>query len=96
MARFANNLQLLKELGGYREAALARVAAALQALQTLSADMEELRERASAPELTGGDIPLEVHARAIRSGVERLNDGRLRAKQLGEANTKPTFAIEDS
>lgn len=30
VARFANNLQLLKELGGYREAALARVVAALQ------------------------------------------------------------------
>ena len=58
--------------------------------------MEELRERASAPELTGNDIPMEIHARAIRAGVERLNEGRLRAKQLSESTTKEAFSIEDS
>ena len=58
--------------------------------------MEELRERASAPELTGNDIPMEIHARAIRAGVERLNEGRVRAKQLGEATTKHAFAIDES
>ena len=69
---FRDNLRLLKELGSYRTRALAHVVGALQALQTLSADMEELRERVAAPELLGGDIPVEVHVRSIRSGIERL------------------------
>lgn len=81
---FENNLRLLRELGGYRTQALAHVVAALQALETLNADMEELRERVATPELAGGEIPLEVHVRSIRSGIERLKEGRLRAKQIEE------------
>lgn len=78
---FEVNLQLLKELGTYRTRALAHVVAALQALETMSADMEELRERVASPELSGGEIPLEVHVRSIRSGIERLSEGRVRAKE---------------
>lgn len=80
--RFRANLQLLGGLSEYRKQALAHVIGALNAMQTLQADMEELRERAAAPELSGGEIPVEVHARAIRIGVQRLNEGRFRAKQL--------------
>ena len=78
---FEGNLQLLKELGTYRTRALAHVVAALQALEALSADMEELRERVATPEISGGEIPLEVHVRSIRSGIERLSEGRLKAKE---------------
>lgn len=46
--------------------------------------MEELRERVAAPELAGGEIPLEVHVRSIRSGIERLNEGRIRAREKEE------------
>lgn len=81
---FKGNLRLLKELGSYRSRALAHVVGALQALQTLSADMEELRERVAAPELTGEEIPVEVHVRSIRSGIERLNEGRVRAREKEE------------
>ncbi|EJD06844.1 uncharacterized protein FOMMEDRAFT_76006 [Fomitiporia mediterranea MF3/22] len=94
VVRFASNLQLLKELGGYRAQALARVVAALQALQELSANMEELRERASTPELAGDEIPVEVHARAIRSGVDRLNEGRLRAKRLEEEAVNRVLGLD--
>lgn len=78
--RYEANFDILRELGSYRTRALAHVVAALQALQTLSADMEVLRERASGPELAGNEIPMEVHARAIRNGVQRLNEERLKAK----------------
>ncbi|OCB90077.1 hypothetical protein A7U60_g2741 [Sanghuangporus baumii] len=94
VVRFASNLQLLKELSGYRAQALARVVAALQALQDLSANMEELRERAATPELAGDEIPVEVHARAIRSGVQRLNEGRLRAKQLEEEAVNRVLGLD--
>ncbi|KAI5122902.1 hypothetical protein M0805_007580 [Coniferiporia weirii] len=94
--RFEGNLYLLRHLGGYRSRALAHVVAALQALQTLSADMEELRERAAAPELSGGEIPLEVHARAIRSGVQRLNEGRLKAKEKEEEAVKRVLGLDSS
>lgn len=82
LSRFRGNLQLLQGLSDYRKQALAHVVGALNAMQVLQADMEELRERAAAPELSGGEIPMEVHARAIRMGVQRLNEGRLHAKRL--------------
>ncbi|THH05860.1 hypothetical protein EW145_g4488 [Phellinidium pouzarii] len=92
--RFEGNLQLLRHLGGYRSRALAHVVAALQALQTLSADMEELRERAASPELSGGEIPMRVHAQAIRSGVHRLNEGRLKAKEKEEEALQRVLGLD--
>lgn len=92
--RFEVNFQVLRELGSYRTRALAHVVAALQALQTLSANMEELRERAAAPELSGGEIPVEVHARAIRSGIQRLNEDRLRAKEKEEGAVRRILGLE--
>ena len=35
----------------------------------------------ATPEISGGEIPLEVHVRSIRSGIERLSEGRLKAKE---------------
>jgi hypothetical protein len=79
------NGALLRELGKYRRAARAHVAAALQTLLALEADMSELRARVAAPALVGADVPVEVHMNAIRAGVERLKDGRLRARELEQA-----------
>ncbi|TDL25382.1 hypothetical protein BD410DRAFT_637531 [Rickenella mellea] len=81
MRGFDAHLGLLKDVGTYRTRALAHVAAALQTLQALSTDMEDLRERAAKPELAGGEIPLEVHVKSIRSGLERLAKGRERAQK---------------
>ncbi|KAH8117922.1 hypothetical protein DFH11DRAFT_1571461 [Phellopilus nigrolimitatus] len=94
--RFSANLQALRALSGYRAQALAHVVAALHALHTLSADMEELRQRAAAPELTGGEIPIEVHARALRSGVQRLTEGRLKSAKRIEESVKGVSQIFDS
>lgn len=59
--------------------------------------MEELRERASLPELAGDEIPVEVHVRSLRSGVERLNEGRLRAKLLEEdAMNRITMGLDSA
>jgi hypothetical protein len=75
---------LLNGVGEYRKRALAHVVAALQTLETMAEDMEELRERVAAPELVGDAIPIDVHMKSIRSGLERLKGRRTGAKQLEE------------
>jgi len=70
---------LLKNVEKYRRKALAHVVATLQTLHTLDADMEELRTRVAAPEIVGDKIPIEVHIKSIKAGVERLKEGQARA-----------------
>ncbi|KAG1843810.1 hypothetical protein DFJ58DRAFT_35307 [Suillus subalutaceus] len=77
-------LDLLKDLVDYRKRAQAHVVAALQTLNSMSEDMEDLRERVAAPELVDGRIPLHVHIESIQSGLQRLQDGRVRAKEREE------------
>jgi hypothetical protein len=77
-------LNLLKDLGDYRKQAQAHVVAALQTLNSMSEDMEDLRERVAAPELVDGRIPLHVHIESIQSGLQRLQEGRVRAKEREE------------
>ena len=73
------NLGLLKNVEKYRKKALAHVVSTLQALHTLDADMEELRTRVAAPELVGDRIPVEVHIKSIKAGLDRLKEGQQRA-----------------
>lgn len=80
--QFDKNLVLLRDLGMYRKKALVHVVAALQALEGMSADMEDIRERVAAPELTGSKIPVEVHIKSIRAGLERLKEGKVRARKV--------------
>ena len=84
LRNFESHLVLLKNLGMYRRKALTHVVAALQTLQGMSSDMEDIRERVAAPELTGSKIPVEVHMKSIKGGLERLKEGRNRARRLEE------------
>ncbi|KAG1738380.1 uncharacterized protein EDB91DRAFT_457555 [Suillus paluster] len=77
-------LHLLKDLGDYRKQAQAHVVAALHTLHSMSEDMEDLRERVAAPELVDGRIPLHVHIESIQTGLQRLQEGRVRAKEREE------------
>lgn len=74
------HLVLLNDVGGYRIRALTHVVAALQMLETMEADMEELRQRVAAPQLVGDAIPIDVHIKSIRSGLERLKGIRAGSK----------------
>jgi hypothetical protein len=58
--------------------------AVLQILYLISEDMEDLRERAAAPELGDKRIPIHVHIESIQSGLQRLQEGRLRAREKEE------------
>ena len=73
------NLDLLKNVDKYRRKALGHVAATLETIQTLDADMEELRTRVAAPDIVGDKIPIEVHIKSIQAGVDRLKEGQMRA-----------------
>ncbi|KZP23891.1 hypothetical protein FIBSPDRAFT_858065 [Athelia psychrophila] len=88
-----NHFLLLKGLGDYRSRALAHVESALMTLQAMSEDMEDMRERVAAPELVGSRVPVEVHIRSIRSGLERLMDGRVKAKAKEEEAKRRIFTV---
>lgn len=94
LRNFESHLLLLKNLGMYRKKALIHVVAALQTLQAMSSDMEDIRERVAAPELTGSRIPVKVHMKSIKSGLERLKEGRGRAKRLEEEALRKALAGE--
>jgi len=90
---YEKNLFLLQGLGEHRQQALVHVVAALQTLQSMSADMEDLRERVTTPGLVGSAIPVEVHMKSIKNGLERLKEGRIKAKSLGEDVRRKFLAI---
>lgn len=82
LRNFNDNLQLLKQVGTFRKKALIHVTAALETLHAMSDEMEDLRERVAMPELVGPSIPMEVHIESIQNGIQRLRDGREKAKRI--------------
>jgi len=84
LKNYEKRLHLLKDLGDYRKQAQAHVLAALHTLNSMSEDMEDLRERVAAPELVDGRIPLHVHIESIQNGLQRLQEGRVRAIETEE------------
>jgi len=73
------NLGLLKNVDKYRRKAMVHVAATLETLHTLDADMEELRTKVAAPNIVGDKIPIEVQIKSIKAGVDRLKEGQTKA-----------------
>jgi hypothetical protein len=74
------NLDLLKNVEKYRTKALKHIHVTLQVLRTLDSDMEELRTRVTALDTVGDGIPVEVHIKSIRAGVERLREVQMKAR----------------
>ncbi|RXW22849.1 hypothetical protein EST38_g3015 [Candolleomyces aberdarensis] len=95
LRNFERNVKLLHDLTLYRKHASAHVIAALHTLQSMSRDMEDMRERVAAPNLSGSRIAPEVHMNSIKHGLERLNDGRTRARQIGEAALRKALGIDE-
>ena len=85
LRRFETHLELLSGLAEYRRQALAHVGGALHTLQRMSAELEALRERVSQPVMLGDTIPLEVHVKSIRGGLDRLLEGRMKVKKIEDA-----------
>ena len=81
VAHLEGRLGLLRDVGRYRTRALAHIVAALHTLQSMSEEVEDLRERVTAPELVGERIPVEVHMNSIRAGLDRLSEKRHRVRE---------------
>lgn len=92
---YDSHLVLLKNLSAYRKKALVHVVAALSTLQGMSEDMEDLRERVAAPEIAGSAIPVEVHMKSIRNGLERLKEGRTKAKEREDEAIRRILSAEE-
>lgn len=76
---YNSNLALLKNMSLYRTMALAHVVAALEALATMSQEMEELRQKVATPN-PEMNIPIEVQMKSIEAGVDRLRFDRQRVQ----------------
>ena len=72
-------LNSLKNVENYRRNALVGVVGTLQTLQALGAEMEELRTRVVVPDIIGDKIPIEMHVRSIKAGVDGLKKGDAKA-----------------
>jgi hypothetical protein len=94
LAKFERHLHLLKNVSGYRKRALAHVVATLQTLRGMKADMEELRGRVAAVPIGGSNIPVEVHIKSIQYGLDRLKEGRSRARQIEEDAIRKVLAVQ--
>ncbi|KAF8058554.1 hypothetical protein FPV67DRAFT_1428064 [Lyophyllum atratum] len=92
---FDDHLILLKNLGLYRKRALAHVVAALQSLTVMSSDMEEMRERVAAPALMGSKILIEVHMKSIKTGIERLREGKVRVRRLEGSTVRRILGVTE-
>ncbi|KAL9600462.1 MAG: hypothetical protein Q9179_003208 [Wetmoreana sp. 5 TL-2023] len=78
LGKYNSQMRLLSQVNTYRQTAIAHVAGTMLKLQTMGAELEELRERVGTVELVGGrrGVPLSVHIESIEMGVERLEQRR--------------------
>lgn len=78
-------IKLLKNVNMYRRTAVNHVSSTMIKLQAIAANLEDMRERAAAPDITGadGEVPISLHIENIQLGLERLEAQRLvqRAEQ---------------
>ncbi|OQV09285.1 hypothetical protein CLAIMM_13420 [Cladophialophora immunda] len=90
LGKYNNQLTLLRQVGQYRKVAWAHVSATILKLQAMGAELEELRTRVSSAEVLRGhkEIPLAVHVENIRLGVQRLEEGREKARRLEQSHVR--------
>lgn len=84
VGKFNSQINLLKQVNSYRQTAYAHVSGTMLKLQAMGVELEELRERVGGVELLGGKmgVPLRLHIENIEMGVERLEEGRGKARDL--------------
>lgn len=89
-----SHLWLLRKIGDWRMRAQVHVVATIRALDAMSEDMEDLRERVGNPALIGESVPPEVHMKSIQAGLDRLKDDRKSAKEREEENMRRVLSID--
>ena len=99
VSKHDKHLKLLSHVGEYRAAAFAHVSGTILKLQAMSVELEELRTRVDAPGLAKGmqkEVPLEVHIESIRLGVERLEQGRAKARQVENGYLRKVIDVSET
>ncbi|KAH9923075.1 uncharacterized protein B0H18DRAFT_955998 [Fomitopsis serialis] len=72
-------LSLLADVDHYRKQAINHVVWTRDVLLEVAADVEELRDRAAAPQIVGERVPALLLIQSIGRSIERLKEGRQRA-----------------
>jgi hypothetical protein len=90
---YERQLQLLREVGSYRELAIRHVSSAILKLQEMSQELEHLRDGVAAPEVmgSGAGIPLEHFLEVMGDTVARLDAKRGETHALDMAAYKKTM-----
>ncbi|KAI4156312.1 MAG: hypothetical protein LQ340_000367 [Diploschistes diacapsis] len=87
MNKFDADLRTLKRIATYGQSAYTSIAAAVLKLQSMSAEIDQLKERLISvdPVLGRPQIPLSIHLENIQLGVQRLEEARAytREKRVG-------------
>ena len=76
--KFQSDLKTLKKISMYGQTAYTHIAAAVLKLQSMSAEIDQLKERLVSVDPIPGrpEIPLGIHLENIRLGVQRLEEAR--------------------
>ena len=79
---FESQLKVLKQVSAYGKTAYANIAGAVLKLQTMSAEIDQLRERMMSvdPTLDRQKLPLSVHLQNVQLGLQRLEEARAYAR----------------
>lgn len=90
LGNYNKQLTLLRQVGQYRKVAWAHISGTILKLQRMHTELEQLRTRVGSAELLRDhkEIPLSVHIESIRLGVERLEEGRIRAKEIEQRHIR--------
>jgi hypothetical protein len=101
VSKHNRHLDLLRQVGQYRTQAFAHVSGTILKLQAMGSELEELRTRVDAAglekEMRGRDrVPLEVHIQSIKMGVERLEEGRAKARAIENKYVRNVIDVSQS
>ncbi|KAL8672517.1 MAG: hypothetical protein Q9168_003020 [Polycauliona sp. 1 TL-2023] len=100
LGKYESQLKLLRQVGVYRQTAIAHVAGTMLKLQAMGAELAELRERVGTVELVGGErtggVPLSVHIESIELGVERLEQRRNWARGVESEERRKSLGADPS
>lgn len=98
LGKYNNQLKLLRQVSEYRKVAWAHVSGTILKLQAMGAELEELRTRVGSAEVLRDhkEIPLSVHVESIKLGVERLEQGRERARELERGHVRRVIDAADT
>ncbi len=75
-----HQVDILQNVDWYRSVSMAHVVATTHTLLAMEAELGQLRDKLTAPEVPEDVIPLEVHIASIQRSANRINEGKLKIR----------------